>query len=696
VVTHADLTPVHGPADVVHAWIAQLEVVDRYRPAAIIGPSGRSYPIVDRRERCDMPFDTTSCLDVLLVDPDVRPDTSLTDGRSGEPLRASLPAGPWRAVAASESSSTLDLRKRAADGEWIADAHRCSLGERERLRWLLSDIGTAALAPSAGWATTFENVAHAAGLEPESVAPPTGNFPDPTRTRIGKALTTPEPGAVFTLPFPVVHPWRKPAAAALLGVTTDELAVLIRRHGLRDVVGALRATAGRAGDSGARSAAARRIADDAHRAVRSRLADGMHQLRRIGAADLLKALLLESVPIPAPTLTPYGFAPGSERALQTALLLAYRGVKLVTRTIEELEDGAPTVNRLGEHRLQQAVDDLFGELDAPTADGRTLAGWLTRALPTTRSATTRVSHPNLVWRRTERGRVPSLRTPTGCTANSLPELEARLLPADPAWWAKRSARAWLAHDRLPWFVGLFADCEDGLGEALAVPRGLRGRWLVREWLRRLAHANSDPVPLAELFARRIPLSLPGDPEAARRPLARILDVALPGSDEGGEHLREVMMNILLGFWLVPASKQHPEGWQWLAPGSAAPIRGRHAVPPITSPAWRLWPSIAEATSATRYALARADGRPTAPLLQYACGLEGGAQLPSPAVIDTVVELPAEVALPPAQESAVPTAVPPQRVRVPLPPPVEEDIRVASVGLRSWLELTRPPSEMETR
>lgn len=691
IVERADCTPVRGPSGVVLAWVARVEVVRRGVPDVVLGPDGASYPVVERRERYDMPFDGDGAVDVLLTHPSAVVDSNLVDARSGEPLAVGHPLGPWRASARPESRPSLDLRRRSSDGEEIPDHVRCTISERDRLRWLLAaDDG--APAPPSGWTRTFQAAAEAAALGPRVAQPPRGELPDPTRTRMSRPLKRPEHGAAFPLPTPVVHPFRKPAAAALLGLTTGELGVLARRHGVRAVVDVIRHVASQATDRGTSEAAERRLATETQRSVRTELGDGLRLLRRLRPHDLPDLLVLDALPIPIPELTPFGFEPGSERALRTPLLAAYRNVTLVTQAAEQIGKGGRLLDRYVEVQLQAAVDALFGGPDSP-ADGRTLAGWLARTLPLTRSSTARVTHARLVWHRTERGLVPSFTNTEGAVTTDLPALESEPSPGSREWWMKRAARSWLAHDHLPWFVGLFAECEGALADDLPVASGLRGRWLAREWLRRLSHPSSNPVSLAEVLSSRLPLFLPSDIEEARGSVVPVLEQALPGSDEAGELLRGVLARVLLGFWVVPASTDHPEGWRWSQLATPPPVGGRRALPPIGSPAWRLWPSIGQATSAIRYALTTVDGGEIAPLLRYAIGVGEDTWLPAPSAIHSEghERLPSPPIEVPEQRVAT-TTISVNVESVSAPEPKDDDIRVANIGLRQWLELTR--SELE--
>ena len=694
-VTAASVHAMEGPGNIVHAWVCRLELMGRAAPDVVLGPNGTSYPVVSTRSAGGMPFDADGRFDVLLLEPTSAPETQLRDGRTGEPLPAEAVAGPCRAAASPCEEPSLDLRARALDGEWLARADRCAISERDRLRWILSDDSVADhLASPGAWADGFDATMAAAALTAPSTPRVEGELPDPTRTQLHKPLPEPEPGAAFPLPCPVLHPWRKAAAGALLGVTREELDVLLRRHGTCPVVEALRALA----DPRGLEAARRRLTDPAHRSARVRLAAGVRELQRLAWSELPDALLLDALPVPHPRLLPHGTPPGASRVLRTPLLGAYRTVKLVAETLQELDDGIPATRRACEAELQAAVDSVFGDRSDDTPEGRTLAGWLGRSQPLTRAASQPVTAPGLVWKRTAQGRAPTLAV--HAEEPSLPPLHPAPAPADARWWGRRAARVWLAHDQLPWFVGLFAGCEgrgsdDGVGERLPAPPGLRGRWLAREWLRRLCHPSSDPLPLAELLSRRLPLLLSKSPTEARAAIAPALESSLPGSDPAAVSLREVLSDLLSGFWIVPPSIASPEGWAWLPPTGSAPADARRAVPPLGSPAWRLWPTIGEATSAVTYAEARAAGKPLPPLLSFALGIATERELVAPEAMDA----PTVVAPTDEAESVVERA---PEIAAPSPEPVPEpaphvtptdEVRVAAMSLRRWLAQTRP---LETR
>jgi hypothetical protein len=245
VVTATSVEPIKGPGNVVRGWTARLELDGRAAPDVVLGPTGVSYPVIGTRERAAMPFDPEGHFAVLLLEPSCRVDNELRDGRSGDPLPAASVDGPCRVAVSEQSGPNLDLRVRALDGEWLPAEGRPVISERDRLRWVLSDDSVADhLAAPTPWTDAFEATVAAAALARTAGKLVDGEFPDPVRTQLHRVLPQPEQGAALRLPSQVLHPWRQSAAGALLGVTREELDVLIRKHGTSSVVEALLALAG--------------------------------------------------------------------------------------------------------------------------------------------------------------------------------------------------------------------------------------------------------------------------------------------------------------------------------------------------------------------------------------------------------------------------------------------------------------------
>lgn len=697
VVTHASLERVTGPVGTTRGWVARLQVqAPASRIGVLLGPNGQSYFVEGSRPRCDMPFDVEGAVDIWVEDPDAVGGSSvLMDPISETRIEAELSTGQWRFAPTEVSRPDPFLRRRTVDGEWVPTTTGPVISERDRLRWVLheGDEGRSP-APDSTWAGMFREAATAAGLplgaeltatsDPKPVVD--GSFHDPIRTRPDAWLSEPPEGAALPLPIAVIHPWRKEAAAAVLGLTADELGRVIQLHGLGPVVAALLGSL----DGDETAIAVRRIQVEPNRSARLRVAAGLRRLRALGGGNLERILLLQAVAIPSPALLPAGFPPGAGRAVQTPLLRAYRAIDLAIHLWSHFADGVEVTTRLAEVELQRCVDVLFGDPDSHECDGRSLAGWLTRVYPLTRAATSSLTHPRLQLVATPDGPRAAIATNGGHSLLRVAERARR--PADPLWWAQRAARERLARGHLPCFVGLFATYDERLEPELPAPPPARGRWLAREWLRRIEHPLSRPQQLATILERRVPLTLPTDLERATAVVARVLAAAIPGEDAAGLALRSVLLEILLGFWSGSPSPVAPAGWTWCGPEDARPADTRRAIPPLTSPAWALWPNIELATSASRLATAVADGRPIPALLRFVTGLQPSieqplVELPPPVELELEIELAhAETVTPEDPHPDTSLAAPPLSVMP--PPPTDNDVHLTSLGLGPWLALTR--------
>lgn len=712
-VTHTAVEPVAGLLETTAGWMARM-VVQPTREAygTLHAADGRAYPIAGVLARDDAPFDEGGeVVDVVLEDPrvDAQSGEVLFDPRSEAAFHGQLTATTLHFAASPVALSTPPERYgqlRLFDREGIpGHALSPAFTERERLRWWILDPATSRFEfeldgtlPVPTWVRPFRDAARAAGLQLDHEltpatppSPEVGDPIDPIATRIHKRPVEQPEGAVRELARAVLHPWGKPAAAALLGVTLDELDLLVRRHGLTPVIEALRAAA-----ATPEEAALQRLERVGSRERQQALGEGLLALRRVAGIPELGALVLTALPVPSVRLVPYGIPAGASRALQTPLLVRYRQVELASELCRELACAVEEIRVAADVELQAAVDALFGDLDAAKPRGDTLAGWLARAWPLTRAPDLRTSCDDLTWAQDADGRpVPAVWDGDALVCPP-PRVEVRAA-ADPTWWIERSARAWLLEQQSAWFLGLFASLDVAAGPRPATPLDAppdsRGAWAAREWVRRLELPESRPSQLVRMLTRTAPLRLASNGLAARGALEPVLLAALPGLDAGGQQLRVLLTEILCGFWNTVPGTDAPIGWVWLPVDSTAPRGGRY-LPPLEHRAWTLWSWTMWASSAPRLALALATGQCLPALLRVVCGFPDAPQLPVP----TSVELPSIATLPETEaleESALPVppvsavdVLAPLEVVPPVGPPVEEDIVVTRIGLREWLAQTR--------
>jgi hypothetical protein len=711
IVTQASVTPVRRTLGTVAGWVARVVI----EPAAdargvVITNDGAAYTIAGTLDREDVPFgDDGEVAEMVLEGPHVSAD----DGEVVvDPTTEAYVQGKIASTVVYVAPSLVAIgtpperhgQIRWLDGEGIpGHALAPAFTEHERLRWLILEPAAArfvfeldSVLPVPTWIGPFSDAAWAAGfaLDPALAPKPApavvpGEFFDPIVTKIHKRPAEPPPGAVRGLARPVLHPWHKPAAGALLGVTVAELELLVRRHGLEPVIEAL-GVAARAPEE----AALQRLALVSSREVQQALGDGLVALRRLGASPAVSTLVLTGLPVPPGRLIPVGIPAGSSRPLFTPLLTRYRQVELADQLCRVLAYSVAEIRVAAEVELQATVDALFGEPTDAAPRGTTLAGWLARAWPLTRVPALRTNCDDLTWGTDADGRPVPAVLDDGAPVGPPARVEVRV-PADPGWWLERSARAWLLEQRVAWFLGLFAglDTEDGPrpGVTLDAPVGSRGAWAAREWVRRLELPESRPSQLVRLLTRSLPLRLASDGAEARAALAPVLLAALPGLDADGQLLRELLAEILGGFWSLTVGAECPGGWAWL-PADAAPVRGSRYLPPLKHRAWLQWPWTTRAGSAPQLVTALASGQRLPPLLQVVCGHPDAPELPVPAPMELVAPGSANGA---TTDAAVQPVLEPVPVVVGLAPAVvmtpasiQDDIVVVKTGLRVWLAQTR--------
>lgn len=707
-VTHASVQRIHGALDVDVAWSARL-VLESAPTAAgtLYTVDGAAYPLAGVLEPCDMPFDDAGeAVDIVIESPHTSGDDGddLFDPLEERTVRGAPLAAPLRFAPCPLELSTPPERfgrVRALDREEIpGHVLSPSFSEYERIRWLTLDRATAGFdfeldsaLPVPTWVERFCDAARATGvtldrqLQVSAPAPrQTGEFPDPTFPQLHKRQPASPEGAVCSLPIAALHPWHKAAAGALLGVTVDELELLISRHGLRPVLEALRAAT-----EAPEEAALQRLAQLGDRDRLHALGDGLHELRQL-SRPVLDAILLTELPVPSTRLLPAGAPPGSTRLVHTPLLTRYRGVELAIELCKDHEYAVDDVRIAAEIELQRAVDELFGAPTDAEPRGSDLAGWLTLAWPLTRPPSLRTAADDLTWAQTDDGRpVPAIRDDQGELA--LPPARHDLrCPAEPAWWAERAARAYLLEHRQAWFLGLFAGLDDPSGPRpstrVNAEPGSCGAWAAREWVRRLELPESRPSRLLGLLTRTLPLRLASEEADARAALEPVLLAALPGHDEDGRLLRALVTEILIGFWTGPVDGDAPTGWLWRS-ADAGPVKGSRYLPPIDHRAWRLWPWAVRATSASQLLRALASGQTLPPLLRAVCGYPDEHQLAAPTTVELVPEPPdATEPSTTVRDSLDAMVLDPLEPVELLAPPTEGDISVTPLSLRQWLDLTR--------
>ena len=260
-VTQASVTPVRRTLGTVIGWVARI-VIEPTPDACgvVITNDGAAYAVAGTLDREDVPFsDDGEVAEIVLEGPHVYANDGevVVDPQTEANVQGTIESTIVYFAPSPVAIGTQPERHgqlRWLDGEGIpGHALTPAFTEQERLRWLILDPAAARFVfeldsalPVPTWSGLFRDAARAAGfaLDPALVPEPapavvSGAFFDPIVTKIYKRPAELPAGAVRVLARPVLHPWHKPAAGALLGVTVEELDLLVQHHGLETVIEAL-------------------------------------------------------------------------------------------------------------------------------------------------------------------------------------------------------------------------------------------------------------------------------------------------------------------------------------------------------------------------------------------------------------------------------------------------------------------------
>ncbi len=503
----------------------------------------------------------------------------------------------------------------------------------------------------------------------------------------------------LSLRVPVLHPWKRAVAAALLGLDIEELNALVLQFGPTDVLEVCR----RASEHP--WAALRRRLEAATKDRRSGLQRVAWHLERELAAYGEPRLELDHVPVPAPELLSQGVPPGAPGLLGSPLMVASRCVVQANDALGTLDLNSPRIARLAEVALQRGVERLFGTSEPSVAEmgPRTLAGYARQHWPLTRPRTQRSASPLLGYlagelvEETVRGAhrvevrvlrdvavrayvVPSptsSRRPTCWTTDGprpllSPKREVVAALDDERWWRVRAARAWVLDDHVPFFAGLF-------DAASRLSADVDARRCLHRFVMDLVFRRADPTALVEVLTRPLPLRLPNDESKAR---AQVTEIVAPGV--GDLAVRAALCEVLSSFWSTAPDGTSLGGWHCSAFDGPPPPHATRAIPHRGSPAWLRIPAVAAIDEPIRHLL---DGRAAPELPETLRSRLGLAVRPF-----GVVEEPSiEEAMPALHQTAPPPA-PTRETTAPAdevsPVSDVEDIRPLELPFATWLH---PPT-----
>ena len=510
--------------------------------------------------------------------------------------------------------------------------------------------------------------------------------------------------AVISLPFPVLHPWRKRLVGALLGLLGDEFARVTKQHDCSPLFEATRAALADPSRN-----LVTRLARCSDRKVQVQLAAELAALESASSRGLeLDDLWISELDVLSPRLLFDGYRSGAPDLLASPLTRAYRRIQ----GIAQIEYGTNTTLRQAVWvELQRGVDDLFGDLEETMAPSvGTLADMWRRIWPTTASGRLQVSVPGLFERCTAR----ELRSSAVAQllASSLPSTDSSwelgiltaegveplpILPSvsgTPVDAGARNERAAWSRCSGPLLVPLAALCfgideRPSIVAALgALPRAAAfdgvariGPLVLRELLLRARPPQGRPSALLDMLETTGPLFLPHDRVEAMAEVETRLEPAIPGNEVGALLVRVALARVLTGFWHGRPTVQCPHPWVWSAHADDVPNRFRRAIPPFSSKAWHAWPGFQLMTNPVAAALGGWAWDTTVGYQQW-FGLPG---LELPLAVDLTV--------PTTIDEPHDTVVPPM---VAPPSPLDPMARVLTVSLGQWIHHHAPRQDHANR
>ncbi|MDB4985986.1 MAG: hypothetical protein JWN04_1164, partial [Myxococcaceae bacterium] len=455
---------------------------------------------------------------------------------------------------------------------------------------------------------------------------------DGCRTRVSRRTCQADsvewPALVF--PLPVLHPWRLPVAAALLGLLEDELVDVISSHESTELVSVLEARWGAADENLLQRM--RRTSQDKEREKLARMLRHLEavQRRRLTPDDLW----LTDVRLLPSRLLFNGFPLGAATLTESPTSALYRDVEMTSTMLQAaLQNGIGPLRQAGWIELQKRVRALFGDLIEPQSG--TLADWWKRVWPTTAPSELELAVPGLFDRSTSddltarrstrvfcgQGLFDTQSTALGAAARGivkpdgiafLPEqrVEKHRTLESTEYWTDRAAWQWLCRDALVRLSGviLSLSASDALWSSIAshlpvaFERTSLGGVILRELMEAMEPPRGRPSVVRDLLMGTPPMSLPSASSNAVDKVQALLERAAPGQSLGLIAARQVFATYLAGFWRVPASAAQPLGWIWNVDGADdLPTGARRVVPRLSDMAWELCPGFLAFTSPARVA-----------------------------------------------------------------------------------------------
>lgn len=432
------------------------------------------------------------------------------------------------------------------------------------------------------------------------------------------------------LPLPVLHPWRRSTAAALLGLLDAEFEEVIAHHQATELKSILETCW--LNPEANLTERARQTNDERKREAIWR---GLLNLEPVSRGTLRPAdLWLQEIRILPTRLLFNGYPAGLGTLVQSPISERYRAVSATAKLLQDaIRSGVVPLRQAAWIELQKRVVALFGAPHA--AEPGTLAELWSRVWPTTTPNNIEQAVPGLFanYSPTE---LCSSRSVTVFTGGNTPlhtdseaeaeaqahrislgvlsdrgvvdlSIEADSQPAplhDAAFWHQRRSYEWLVGDALTYVAGALL----GISEldsfwphaSPLIPTELERYALGSFILRELMHAAKPPLGkpsvLYAILERSPNLVLPSDSTSAEEKVLALLNEALPGDTPDTQLARRILALFLAGFWRVPVSAEHPLGWVWSRADHNLPKAARRTIPRLRDSAWRLCPGYRAFTS----------------------------------------------------------------------------------------------------
>jgi len=464
-------------------------------------------------------------------------------------------------------------------------------------------------------------------------------------SRVARAPVKPAAtfASVEVLAEPSIHPWRKAAVAALCGLSTDELDIILQEFSGQDVCQQILQLDG----FPAEPSFARLARGECTVEQRAEIEKNCEELQQcLRAAGNLEEFLLHAIvtevrePLTLERLS--GRPLGSSELQAPSVLLKLRHVRAASMVHALLCDvaGASCASRLA---LNRALDQLFGARAPERGAGElgSFRAWLHRLLPPVRLESKTHVLPGLFRTMGDHGRyVEELRcfgvTEAVIRAAELPEpnqsetsprglsatlhlatrgaivllqrpdraLSARDLGSWRAQWAYRSlysryqlrlaavavATESLAFSELEWASSQWPPDVD---------RGLIGQVVLRHLWHELRLPASQPAGLLTLLCNPDHLELPAEASDAEQRVTQRLLLSLPSRTGLGDFVRTALARVLCGWSRGDVAEYRGVSVQWSPHQERAATR---FIPGDDSFAWKVLPGSAPLLSTERWLL----------------------------------------------------------------------------------------------